>query len=123
MEPKIWPHSAEVTAFIVAKEYRKEIIEIYTDGSRNEQGFGAGVAMFSVNELVRTLNYRVDNRCSNNQAEQLAIAKTLEALEKADIEKSRPRTAAIITDSTFTLDSMENVNNHSYPIEEIREVV
>jgi len=112
-----------VTAFIVAKEYRKEIIEIYTDGSRNEQGFGAGVAMFSVNELVRTLNYRVDNRCSNNQAEQLAIAKTLEALEKADIEKSRPRTAAIITDSTFTLDSMENVNNHSYPIEEIREVV
>jgi ribonuclease HI len=46
--------------------------------------------MFSGNELVTTLKYRLDNRCSNNQAEQLALAKALEALEKTDIEETNP---------------------------------
>ena len=55
----------------------------------------------------------MDNRCSNNQAEQLAIAKALEALEKTDIEKNRPRTASIITDSKISLDSIKNVNNQA----------
>ena len=76
-----------MAAFIVGKEYGNETIQMYTDGSRNEQGVGAGVAMFSGNELVTTLKYRMDNRCSNNQAEQLAITKALEALEKKDIRK------------------------------------
>jgi ribonuclease HI len=77
--------------------------------------------MFSGNELVTTLKYRLDNRCSNNQAEQLAIAKALDALEKTDIEENSPRTAAIIKDSKISLDSIKNINNHSYLIEEKRE--
>jgi len=60
----------------MTKSYR------YTEGSKNEQGVGAGVAIFSGNELLVTkLKYKLVNRCSNNQAEQLAIAKALEALE------------------------------------------
>ena len=96
-------------------------IQIYTDGSKNEQGVGVGVAIFSGNKLVTKLKYKLDNRCSNNQAEQLAIAKALEALETIDIEENSPRTAAIITDSRISLDLIKNVNNHSYLIEEIRE--
>jgi len=69
--------------------------------------------MFSENEFVTTLNYRLDNRCSNNQAEQLAIAKALETLGKTDIAKNSPRTAAIITDSKISLDSIKNMNIHS----------
>jgi len=107
--------------FIVGKEYGNETIQTHTDGSRNEQGVGAGVAMFSGNELVTTLKYRLDNKCSNNQAEQLAIANALEGLEKTDIEKNSPRTAAVITDSKIYLDSIKNMKNHSYLIEEIRE--
>jgi len=64
--------------------------------------------------------HKLDNGCSNNQAEQLAIAKALEALETIDIEKNSSRTAAIITDSRISLDPIKNVNNHSYLIEEIR---
>ena len=52
VEPKNWPHPAEVATVIVGKEYGNETIQIYTDGSRKEQGVGAGVAMFSGNELV-----------------------------------------------------------------------
>jgi len=121
VEPKNWPHPAEVAPFIVGKEYGNETIHMYTDGSRNEQGVEVGVAMISGNELVTALKYRLDNRCSNNQAEQLAIAKALEALERTDIEKNRPCTAATITDSKISMDSIKNVKNHNYLIEEIRE--
>jgi hypothetical protein len=38
VEPKNWPHPAEVATVIVGKEYANEVIQIYTDGSRNEQG-------------------------------------------------------------------------------------
>jgi ribonuclease HI len=37
-----------------------------------------------------------------------------------DIDDSRPRTAAVITDSRVALDSIKNINNHSYLIEETR---
>ena len=87
MEPKNWPHRAEVATVIVGKEYGNETIQIYTDGIRKEQGVAARVAMFSGNELVTTLKYRLDNRCANNQAEQLAMAKALEALEKLILRK------------------------------------
>ena len=79
--------------------------------------------IFCGKELVKRIKYKLDNRCSNNQAEQLAIAKALEALESTDIEENSPRTAAIITDSRISLDSIKNVNNHSYLIEEIRKTL
>ena len=121
VERKNCLHLADVVAFIEVKEYYDKTVKIYTDGSKNEQGVGAEVAIFSGKELLSKLKYKLDNRCSNNQAEQLAIAKALEALETTDIEESSPRTAAIITDSIISLESIKNVNNHSYLMEEIRE--
>jgi ribonuclease HI len=81
VELKNWPHPADVAAFIKVKEYDDKTIQIYTVMGKNEQGVGAGVAIFSGNELVTKLKYKLDNICSNNQAERLAIAKALEALE------------------------------------------
>jgi len=81
------------------------------------------VAIFSGKELVTKLKYKLDSRCSNNQAEQLAITKALEALESTAVEEISPRTAAIITDSRISLDSIKNVNNHSFLIEEIRKTL
>jgi ribonuclease HI len=120
-ELKNSPHPAEVAAFIKVKDYDDKTIQIYTDGSKNEQGVRAGVAVFSGKELITKLKYKLDNRCSNNQAEQLAIAKALEALETTGIEENSSHTAAVIMDSSICLDSIKNVNNHSYLIEEIRE--
>ena len=78
------------------------------------------MAIFTGQELVTQLKYKLDNRCSNNQAEQLAIAKALEALESIYMEENSPHSAAIITDSRVALDSIKNFSNHSYLIEEIR---
>jgi ribonuclease HI len=121
VELKNWPHPADVAAFIEVKEYDDKTIQIYTDGNKNEQGVGAGVAIFSGKELITKPKSKLDNKCSRNQAEQLAIAKALEMLETTNIEENSPFTAAIITDSRISLDSIKNVNNHSYLIEEIRE--
>jgi ribonuclease HI len=62
----------------------------------------------------------LDSRCSNNQAEQLAIIKALEAIELINTMDNSRHTATVFTDSRITLDSLQNVNNHAYLIEEIR---
>jgi len=112
-----------VVEILKVKEYDVKTIQIYTDGSRNEQRVGSGVAIFSGKELVIKLKYKLDNRCSKNQAEQLAIAKALEELEYIGIEENSPGTAAIIKDSRISLDSIKNVNNHSFITEKIRKTL
>ena len=42
---------------------------------------GSGVAVFTGKVLTKQLKFKLDNRCSNNQAEKLAIIKALEVIE------------------------------------------
>ena len=51
---------------------------IYTDGSKSEQGVGAGIAIIIPGTPTIKLMYRMDTRCTNNQAEVFAILKVLE---------------------------------------------
>ena len=48
-------------------------IQIFTDGSKSEQGVGAGIAIYASGTHIKSLKYRQDGKCTNNQAEQLAI--------------------------------------------------
>ena len=57
----------------------------------------------------------------NNQAEQMAIVKALQAIETIKINKNVPRTVIIHTDSRITLDSLKNNKNRNHLMEEIRE--
>ena len=71
-------------------------------------------------QTVTQIKFKLDNRCSNNQAEQLAITRALEAIDTISTEESNPRTATVYTDSRLTIDSLRNPDNHAYLIEEIR---
>ena len=62
-------------------------------------------------------------RCSNNQAEQVAILEALEEIDLLDREGSSPIKATIYNDSRISLDLLHNTNNHSYLVEEIRKKV
>jgi len=66
--------------------------------------------------------YRMDTRCTNNQAEAFAILKALEYIQtnKANEEDKE---VTVHTDSRTTLDSLNNANKHTYLIEEIRQKV
>jgi hypothetical protein len=75
VELKNWPHPADVLKIVEAREYKEQTIQANTDGIKNEHGIGSGVAIFHGKELAAQLKFKLDNRCSNNQVEQLAIAK------------------------------------------------
>jgi ribonuclease HI len=95
-------------------------IQIFTDGSKSEQGVGAGIVIFKSGNLINSLKYRLNKRCTNNQAEQLAILRALDYTENIETED---KTATIYTDSQMTLDSLKNSNIHTFLIEEIRRKV
>jgi ribonuclease HI len=93
---------------------------IFTDGTKSEQTVGSGVAVFTRKVLTDQLKFKLDNRCYNNQAEQLAIVKALEAIETQQVNHNEHRTAVIYTDSKITLDSIRSAKSHNHLLEEIR---
>ena len=67
--------------------------------------------------LQRRCKYKLQNCCSNNQAEQIAILKSLEEL--TSLPDHNGKTVAIYTDSSVTLASLRNTSIHSPLIEHI----
>ena len=120
VELQNWPNLAYKIKTTEVKEYEQRTILIYTDRSKNEHGVGSGAAIFVQQKLAVQLQFRLGTRRSNNQAEQLAVVKALEAIETIDIPEKSPRTIDIFTDSRITLDLLQYSNNHNYLIEEIR---
>ena len=86
----------------------------FTEGSKSEQGVGSGVAAFTGRGLTEQLKIKQDNRCSNNQVEQLAIVNALEFIGTQQVDHNEHRTAAIYTDSKITLDSLRKTTNHNH---------
>jgi hypothetical protein len=83
-------------------------LEIYTDGSKTIQGVGAGVAIFTRGTHTQSLKYRLHDRCTNNQAEQMAILKFLLHIHK---EHAPHKTVTIYTDKRPQL-TYEFKNTH-----------
>jgi len=120
VQPKDWLHPADTDK--VKEQQDGQDIQIYTDGSKSELGVDAGISIFIQNELAHRSQYTLHNNCSNNEAEQLAIVKALEAIEKIHMKDTIQRCATVNTDSSITLQSLQNANNHNYLIEEIRKL-
>ena len=76
-----WLHPADTVEFTEKQENKAYTYEIYTDGSKGDFGVGSGIAIFIENKLSHHLQYKLHDRCSNNQAEQIAILKALEKIE------------------------------------------
>ena len=72
---KLWLHPAETTTTLNDKNEDTSSLQIFTDGSKTEQGVGTGIAIYRSGIHTNSLKYRLTKRCTNNQAEQLAILK------------------------------------------------
>ena len=46
MEPKNWPHPADIATVIEVNDYEDRTIKMFTDGRKCVQGVGAGLAIF-----------------------------------------------------------------------------
>ena len=123
VELKDWPHLANAVKITVVKDYKETTVQSYTDGSKYEQGVGSGAAVFIGKEILAQIKLKLNSRCSNNQAEQLALIKALEAIGSIHTTDINLYTATIFPNSKITLDSLQNAKNHTYLIEEIRKRV
>ena len=113
-----WPHPSLIVKVVEKSEEEYYSVQIYTDGSKTDKGVGAGVVIYHQEGATQELRFRLGSRCSNNQAEQVAILRALEALRNYN---TPIKSAAIHTDSKITLDLISNNSSHCFLIEEIRQ--
>ena len=78
MEIKHRTHPAHAVEITDNQEESKTNIRVTTDGSKSEHGVGSGTATFTDSKLIDRKKYKLNGRCSNTQAEKLAILKELE---------------------------------------------
>jgi ribonuclease HI len=116
-----WPHPVETIEIKDKCEGMNYTIEIYMDGSKSKNGVGSGIAILINGCLTFQLWYKLAEKCSNNQVEQLAIAKALEKVRDLHQLQRNQRTLAIHTDSRITLEATANSRNHENLVEPIRE--
>ena len=69
-------------------EEKEYMIHIFTDGSKNEHGIGSGTAIYIQNKLTHQVKHKLHDRCSNNQAEQMALIKALQAIEAVTVNNN-----------------------------------
>ena len=89
MDIKNWIHPAKHITIIEGQDDSTHYIQAYTDGSKNEVAVGSGIAVFAGGNLKTTLRYKLNERCTNNQAKQMAILKALEHIQLNE-EKKKP---------------------------------
>ena len=99
------------------------MIEVYTDDSKSPSRVGSGITIFINKHLMFQLRYKLKERCSNNQAEQLAIAKALEKIQDFSHLQGNQRSIAIHTDSKITLNAIANPRYHQNLVEQIRDEI
>ena len=122
--PRNWLHPADIFSCNYTKDDGEgQSWQIFTDGSKSEQGVGSGVAIFTGKKLTEQLKFKLDDRCTNNQAEQLAIVKALEVIGTQQVNHDKNTTVVVYTDSKITLDSIRNPKNHNHLVEQIRKRV
>jgi len=103
MGTKYWLHPTETINFLSEETKNTSAVQIYTDGSKSEKGVGAGIAIYMFGEIVKTLKYKLNNRCINNQAEKLAILKAIQNMIKVHAEVKK---ATVYKERRTTLDSL-----------------
>jgi len=55
MGVKYWHHPAETITYLKGNNEETITIQIFTDGSKSEQGVGAGIVIFRSGKLVKSL--------------------------------------------------------------------
>ena len=118
---KDWPHPAERVNLTQTNDQARYGFKIYTDGSKTGENVGSGIAIFTDNNLIGQFKYRLENHCSNNQAEKLAILKAIEKIQSLPNCNDIDKTIAIYTDSKVTLDSINNNHIHCPLSEQFRD--
>jgi ribonuclease HI len=120
LEVKHWPHPAEIPSLKAPIEIPLNVINIFTDGSKIRGKVGAAAVIIKDDIVLHKSKYKLHDRCSNNQAEQVAIQKALEQLQHLLLTDDTAKIVVVNTDSKVALDTVRNRKKHYILIENIR---
>jgi ribonuclease HI len=118
---KDWPQPPRRLIIMEISDSTPYSIEIYTGGSKIGGKVGAEASLYVDKVQRKQCKYKLHNICSNNEAEQMAILKSLEEL--TSLSDQNEKKAAIYTESKVTLASLRNKFIQSPLIVEIRNIV
>jgi len=82
---RYWPHPAEIPLIRVPAEIPHNAITVFTDGSKIGGKVGVAAVIIKDDILLHQSKYKLHKRCSNNQAEQVAILKALEQIQNLQL--------------------------------------
>jgi len=93
LEVRYWPHPAEKPLIIEPTEMPHNVINIFTDGSKIGGKVGAAAVIIKDNKIIHQSKFRLHERCSNNQAEQVAILRELEQIQSLQLTNWHTQTS------------------------------
>jgi len=114
LEVRFWPHPVEITLIREPTGIPHNVINIFTDSSKIGGKVGAAAVIIKDDKIIHQSKFRLHERCSNNQAEQVAILKALEQIQSLQLKEDEEKIAVVNTDSKVTLDTLKNRNKLSY---------
>jgi len=87
-------------------------MNIFTDGSKFGGKVGAAAVIIKNDIILHQSTFKLHNKCSHNQAEQVAILRALDQIQYLQLAEDTEKIAVVNTDSKVTLDELQNRNKH-----------
>jgi len=109
---RYWPQPAEIPLIRAPTEIPHNVINIFTDFSKIGGKVGAAAVIIKDDAVLHQSKYKLHERCSNNQIEQVAILRALEQIQNLQLAEDAEKIVVVNTDSKVTLDILQNRNKH-----------
>jgi len=123
LEVRYWPHPLEIPLIRAPTEIPNNVINILTDRRKIGGKAGAAAVIIKDDIVLHQSKYRLHERWSNNQAEQVTILKALEQIKNLKLTEDAEKIVVVSTDSKITLDTLQNRNKHYILIGNIRKEI
>ena len=95
LEVRYWPHPVEIPLMRKPTEIPHNVINIFTDGSKIGGKVGAAAVIIKDDKFIHQSKFRLHKRCSNNQAEQVAVLKALEQIQNLQLKEDEEKIAVV----------------------------
>ena len=93
-------------------EIPHNVINIFTDGRKIRGKVGAAAVIIKDVIVLHQSKYKLYERYSVNQTEQVAILRALEQLQNLQLAEDAEKIVVVNTDSKVTQDTLQNRNKH-----------
>ena len=85
LEVRYWPQPTEIPLIIAPTEIPHNVINIFTDGSKIGGKIRVAAVIIKNDIIPHQSTFKLHERCSNNQAEQVPILRALEQIQNLQL--------------------------------------